>query len=156
MIVNIPMQWVCHTTSNILKTILQAMELFSRRWRLASAQLSNKFGYCPWCTVSIVLYFHKHNNLPLGYIRAFISHKLPRSPFNPGQITVANCTSCCQRYQQMSKCNFLVDINSWNPQILHLPAVSWRKDNFTMYNIYWKLWLWLDWTPWTSLIETIT
>ena len=31
------------------------------------------FGYCPWCTVSIVLYFHKHNSLPLGQIRAFTS-----------------------------------------------------------------------------------
>ena len=57
------------------------MELFSRRrWGLISAQLSNKFGYCPWCTVSIVLYFHKHNSLPLGQIQAFISPKLPRSP----------------------------------------------------------------------------
>ena len=43
------------------------MEHFSRRrWRLVSAQLSIKFCYCPWCTVSIVLYFHKHNSLPLG------------------------------------------------------------------------------------------
>ena len=30
------------------------MELFSwRRWRLASAQLSNKFSYCPLCTVAL-------------------------------------------------------------------------------------------------------
>ena len=42
------------------------MELSSsRRWRLISAQWSIKFGYCPSCTVSIVLYFHKHNSLPL-------------------------------------------------------------------------------------------
>ena len=34
------------------------MEFFSRRrWRLASALLSIKFGYCPLCNVSIVLYF---------------------------------------------------------------------------------------------------
>ena len=34
------------------------MELFSRmRWRLISAQLSNNFGYSPWCTVSIVVLF---------------------------------------------------------------------------------------------------
>ena len=53
------------------------MELLSRRrWRLISAHLSNKFGYCPLYTVSIVLQVHKHNSLPLGQIRAFISRKL--------------------------------------------------------------------------------
>ena len=54
-----------------------SMELFSRRrWSLISAQLSNKFDYCPLYTVSIVLCVHKHNNLLLGQIRAFISRKL--------------------------------------------------------------------------------
>ena len=42
-----------------------------------SAQLSNKFGYCPLCIVSIVLKVHKHNRLPIWQIRAFISRKLP-------------------------------------------------------------------------------
>ena len=56
------------------------MELFSRRrWRLVTVQLSNKFGYRPLYTVSIVFKVHKHNSLPLGQIRAFISHK-PHSP----------------------------------------------------------------------------
>ena len=60
--------------------LISAMELFSRRrWRLVSAQLSNKFGFCPLYTVSIVLQVHKHNSLPLGQIWAFISRKLPRS-----------------------------------------------------------------------------
>ena len=46
---------------------ISIVELFSRRrWRLTSAKLSIKFGYCPWCTVPIVLYFHKHNSLPLS------------------------------------------------------------------------------------------
>ena len=53
------------------------MELFSRKiWRLKSAQLSIKFDYCPRCNnnkYNIVLYFHKHNNLPLGQIHALIS-----------------------------------------------------------------------------------
>ena len=35
--------------------------------------MSKKLGYCRSCTVSIVLAFHKHNSLPLGHIRAFIS-----------------------------------------------------------------------------------
>ena len=49
------------------------MELFSRRrWRLISAQSSNKFGYFP---VSIVLLVHKHNSLPLWWIWALISRK---------------------------------------------------------------------------------
>ena len=61
----------------------RCVELFRRRrWRLISAQLSNKFGYCPLYTVSIVLYVHNHNSLPLGQIRAFISHKLPHSPLD--------------------------------------------------------------------------
>ena len=34
---------------------------------------TNYFGYCPWCTDYIVLYFHKHNSLPLGQIRACTS-----------------------------------------------------------------------------------
>ena len=37
------------------------MNLFSRK--LLSTQLSNKFWYCPWRTVSIVLTFHKHDHL---------------------------------------------------------------------------------------------
>ena len=37
-----------------------------------SAQLSNKFGYCPSCIISIVLAFLKHYSLPLGHIRSFI------------------------------------------------------------------------------------
>ena len=42
--------------------VIMATELFSRRrWRLASAQLSNKFGYCPSYTVSVALAFHKHH-----------------------------------------------------------------------------------------------
>ena len=32
-----------------------------------------KFWHCPSCTVSIVLAFHKHNSLPLGQIRDYIS-----------------------------------------------------------------------------------
>ena len=41
------------------------MEFLSRRkWRLISAKLSIKFGFCPWCPVSIVLYFHKQISLP--------------------------------------------------------------------------------------------
>ena len=43
------------------------MELFSRkRCGLVSAQLSIKFCYCHWCTFATVLYFQKHNRLPLG------------------------------------------------------------------------------------------
>ena len=45
----------------------------NRRWRRISDQMSKKLGYCRSCTVSIVLAFHKHNSLPLGHIRAFIS-----------------------------------------------------------------------------------
>ena len=45
-----------------------------------SGQLSNKFGYCLLYTVSIVLLVDKRNSLPLGWIGAFISSKLPRSP----------------------------------------------------------------------------
>ena len=42
-------------------------ELFRRkRWRLVSVQLSNKFGYSPWCTVYFVLVLHNHNSLSLG------------------------------------------------------------------------------------------
>ena len=33
---------------------------------LVSAQSSIKFCYCPWYAVSIALYFHKHNSLPLA------------------------------------------------------------------------------------------
>ena len=48
-------------------------EHFSRwRWRLISAQLSNKSGYCPLYIVSFVLQVHKHNSLPLEQIQAFI------------------------------------------------------------------------------------
>ena len=54
---------------------IQFMELFSRRrWRLESAQLSNKFDYCPSCLhVSLVLAFHNRCSSPLGQILAFIS-----------------------------------------------------------------------------------
>ena len=42
-------------------------ELFRRkRWRLVFVQLSNKFGYSPWCTVYFVLVLHNHNSLSLG------------------------------------------------------------------------------------------
>ena len=58
---------------------LSSMEFFSRR--LVSAQLSNKFGYCPSCTtLSIVLAFHKHYSLPLGKTRAFTSCQLLPAP----------------------------------------------------------------------------
>ena len=44
-----------------------AMELFSRRsWRLVSAQLSIKIWLSTFMSVSIVLWFHKHNSLHLG------------------------------------------------------------------------------------------
>ena len=51
---------VCHTYVIYLlcpkSNRTSAMELFSRRRRrLVSDQLSNKFGYCPLCTASIVL-----------------------------------------------------------------------------------------------------
>ena len=51
---NVPM----YTWVNWYTAELQTMKLFSRRWSLVSAQLSIKFGCCPSCTVSIVLYFH--------------------------------------------------------------------------------------------------
>ena len=36
-----------------------SMELFSRRrWRLVSAQLSNNFGYCPWCSVPFCIFIN--------------------------------------------------------------------------------------------------
>ena len=47
----------------------QAKELLSRRrWRLVSALLSNKFGYCLSGTVFIFGILQKHNSLSLGPI----------------------------------------------------------------------------------------
>ena len=76
------------------------MELFSRRrWRLVSVQLSNKVGYCPSCTVSIVLVFNKHYSLPLGQIRAFLSLLLLKSSLAIslclGQDTAAAAAATC-------------------------------------------------------------
>ena len=73
----------CASIVVLLFSIGASIEIFSRRRkRLVSAQLSNKFGYCPLNTVSIVLWLwvHKHKSLALGQIWAFISCKLPRSP----------------------------------------------------------------------------
>ena len=47
--------------------------------KAVSAQLSNKFGYCPSWTASIVLPFNKRNSLPHGLIQALISNLLSRS-----------------------------------------------------------------------------
>ena len=52
---------------------VDACAITNKRWRLLSAQLSNKFGYCHLWTVSIILAFDKHNRIPLGQIGAFIS-----------------------------------------------------------------------------------
>ena len=45
---------------------VDACAITNKRWRLLSAQLSNKFGYCHLWTVSIILAFDKHNSIPLG------------------------------------------------------------------------------------------
>ena len=46
--------------------ITLTIDCFStKRCRLTSAQLLNKFAYCPSWTVTIVLAFHKHNRLLL-------------------------------------------------------------------------------------------
>ena len=56
---------------------------------VVSAQLSNKFGNCPSYTVSIVFAFHKHNSIPLGQIRAFISFFSYRVPWLKCELDVA-------------------------------------------------------------------
>ena len=88
-----------------------SMELFSRkRWRLVSAQLPNKFGYCPLYTVSIVLWVHKHDILPLGQIQVFISHKLLPSP------SIQSTSSC-------SFCSFKTRENA-HPHFSAFPVLS--------------------------------
>ena len=54
------------TIFNIWRLFEPASATSNRRWRLVSAQLWNKFGYCPSSIVSIVLAFHKNNRLSLG------------------------------------------------------------------------------------------
>ena len=50
------------TCDRLFQVCWQTMELFSRRrWRLVSAQLSNKFGNCPLYSDSIVFVSYKHN-----------------------------------------------------------------------------------------------
>ena len=50
-------------------TMMWSMQLFSgRTWRPASAQLSNKFGFCPSGTVSIVSTFKNTTAYQLGWL----------------------------------------------------------------------------------------
>ena len=71
--------WKIYCGHALQYSMIQTKELF----RLVYCQLSNKFGYCPWRTVSIVLTFHKHNSFPLGPIRAFHLHPLKIFMFKP-------------------------------------------------------------------------
>ena len=105
------------------------MKLFSRgRWRLLSAQLSIKFGYCPSCTLNIVLYFHKHNSLPLG------SYK-PSSPVScrtPYPLDQARCFLGIQIQQSIQPLCHEVPRRRWrlnvpnsqtNMDVAHLDTV---------------------------------
>ena len=53
---------------------LTSQKLFrSRKWRLVSVELWNKFAYCPTWTLYNVWSFHKHNSSRFMLIRAFIN-----------------------------------------------------------------------------------
>ena len=69
------------------------MELFSRRtWRLASAQWSNKFGYCPLLSAFIILKFYNYNRKLLRKNWGFISFNKSVPWFTPFHITHAGCS----------------------------------------------------------------
>ena len=102
------------------------MELFSRRrWRLVSAQLSNKVGYCPSCTVSIVLVFNKHYSLPLGQIRAFLSLLLLKSSLaDLSLFGTGHCCGCGCNVHHSLQVELLVRKVSSRP-LLEPPSILW-------------------------------
>ena len=80
------------------------MELFSRRrWRLVSAQLSNEFGYCPWCTVSIVLYFNALSLLFCIFINTTSYHLGRYDTSPPSTKELHGFTNCVTATAQLAQ-----------------------------------------------------
>ena len=114
------------------------MELFNRR--LVTARSSNIFGNCPLYTVSIVLQVNKHNSLPLGQIRTFISRKLLRSPVTLMKYfaVLVPASKGTKRYQDQTFFSFQPE---WRlPNLLPLFCFAASKYLHTRYWIHIQAW----------------
>ena len=67
-------------------------------WVAVCARWSINFGYFPSCTVSIVLYFHKHKSLPLGRYK-------PSSPVSDLRLIFHTCIRVFMALQRYVKFN---------------------------------------------------
>ena len=89
----------------------QCMEFFSRRrWKLLSAQLSNKFGFCPLYTVSIVFFKWANPGLFFVYFRLFQTNI----------ITIFTANKC-EKWPSSIRCR---DLNPRPPECEPLPITS--------------------------------
>ena len=76
--------------------VLRQMEVYSRRrWILESAQLSNKFGYCPLYTLSIVFKFINTTAYHLGRYEPSqpISYRAPQEKIHQSPPWSTSCLS---------------------------------------------------------------